>query len=322
MSPLFKRTKLYRTFAPSANETQRRVEWKNKSSTDGGKQMITTQFIKMFNKLKNEPIVMARAVNTQTVGFNEWCIRMANGSTVTAADVAAVMQQIEDKLPEILSLNAKVICSPGGLTFRPKVSGSITQSQLKAKLEARKASETDPEKAALINVNRALSTSDLSIGDCVATIEVDLPKDWSDTFRKRAELKRVAKVTSEMPESPDSTDDNNGPSSSNGSSSGSSGSSGSSSSSSSSSVAAPTISGMMSFAESTQVTMTAESGAEIHYTTDGSTPTASSTLYSEALTLSDTTTVKAIAIKNGISSSVSSKTFTKSSGGNGNGPSE
>ena len=117
------------------------------------------------------------------------------------------------------------------------------------------------------------------------------------------------------------------------SSSDSSGSSGSSSSSSSSSgssgsdnpgasVAAPTISGMMSFAESTQVTITAESGAEIHYTTDGSTPTASSTLYSEALTLSDTTTVKAIAIKNGISSSVSSKTFTKSSGGNGNGPSE
>ena len=107
-------------------------------------------------------------------------------------------------------------------------------------------------------------------------------------------------------------------------SSGSSSSSDSSSScdSSSSSVAAPTISGMMSFAESTQVTITAESGAEIHYTTDGSTPTASSTLYSEALTLSDTTTVKAIAIKNGISSSVSSKTFTKSSGGNGNGPSE
>lgn len=165
--------------------------------------MITTQFIKMFNKLANEPIVQARVVNTQTVGFNDWCIRMANGSTVTAADVAAVMQQIEDKLPEILSLNAKVICSPGGLIFRPKVSGNITQSQLKAKLEARKAAETDPEKAAAIDVNRALTTSDLSISDCVATIEVVLPNDWSDTFKKRVELKRVSKALADVTESTD-----------------------------------------------------------------------------------------------------------------------
>ena len=52
-----------------------------------------------------------------------------------------------------------------GLTFRPKVSGSITQSQLKAKLEAKKAAETDPEKAALIDVDRAITLSDLSISD-------------------------------------------------------------------------------------------------------------------------------------------------------------
>ncbi len=88
------------------------------------------------------------------------------------------------------------------------------------------------------------------------------------------------------------------------------------------SVAAPTISGMMSFAESTQVTMSAESGAEIHYTTDGSTPSASSTLYSAPITLSNTTTVKAIAIKSGTSSTVSSKTFTKSSGGGNDGAGE
>ena len=56
-------------------------------------------------------------------------------------------------------------------------------------------------------------------------------------------------------------------------------------------------------------------GAEIHYTTDGNTPTAESTLYSEAFTLSDTTTVKAIAIKDGESSEVASKLFTKGEGG-------
>lgn len=170
--------------------------------------MITTQFIKMFNKLVNEYIVQARVVNTQTVGFNDWCVRMANGSTVTAADVAAVMQQIEDKLPEILSLNAKVICSPGGLIFRPKVSGSITQSELKARLTARKAAETDPEKAAKIDPDRALTTSDLSISDCTVSIEVDLPKDWSETFKRRAELKRVK--SSGIEDASGDEDDNGG----------------------------------------------------------------------------------------------------------------
>lgn len=79
-------------------------------------------------------------------------------------------------------------------------------------------------------------------------------------------------------------------------------------------VAAPTISGTTPFAETTSVTMSGPAGASIYYTVDGSTPTSSSTQYSAAFTLSDTTTVKAIAIKDGVSSSVASKTFTKGSG--------
>ena len=82
-------------------------------------------------------------------------------------------------------------------------------------------------------------------------------------------------------------------------------------------VAAPTFSGETQFTETTQVSMSAESGAEIRYTTDGSTPTSASTLYSAPITLSDTTTVKAIAIKDGVSSSVTSRTYTKTSGGGG-----
>ena len=77
-------------------------------------------------------------------------------------------------------------------------------------------------------------------------------------------------------------------------------------------VSAPQISGTTPFAETTSVGIQAEQGAEIRYTTDGSTPTAESSLYSAAFTLSDTATVKAIAIKNGQSSEVASKTFTKS----------
>ena len=89
---------------------------------------------------------------------------------------------------------------------------------------------------------------------------------------------------------------------------------GGNSSSQSAALTAPTISGTTPFAETTSVSISGPAGAEIHYTTDGSAPTAESTLYSEAFTLSDTATVKAIAIKDGESSEVASKLFTKSSG--------
>nr|MCR5333519.1 chitobiase/beta-hexosaminidase C-terminal domain-containing protein [Bacteroidaceae bacterium] len=61
------------------------------------------------------------------------------------------------------------------------------------------------------------------------------------------------------------------------------------------------------------VTLSAADGAAIHYTTDGSVPTSESQTYSAPFMLSSTTVVKAIAIKNGVSSDVASKTFTKSS---------
>ncbi len=102
--------------------------------------------------------------------------------------------------------------------------------------------------------------------------------------------------------------------------SGSSGNSGNSGNTGNSgTLAAPTISGNTTFTESAQVTISGPDGAEIHYTTDGTVPTAESTLYSEAFTLSATTTVKAIAIKDGQSSEVASRVFTKSSNDDGMG---
>ena len=80
-------------------------------------------------------------------------------------------------------------------------------------------------------------------------------------------------------------------------------------------LAKPTISGVTPFTDSTEVTMSGPEDAEIRYTTDGSTPTAQSTLYEGGFTLSDTTTVKAIAIKNGESSAVSTRLFSKGTGG-------
>ena len=85
----------------------------------------------------------------------------------------------------------------------------------------------------------------------------------------------------------------------------------------STSLAAPIISGNTSFNDTTQVTISAESGATIYYTNDGSNPTTESNVYSSALTLSATTTIKAIAVKDDKTSAVASKKFTK--GGNGGG---
>lgn len=82
-------------------------------------------------------------------------------------------------------------------------------------------------------------------------------------------------------------------------------------------VNAPTISGDTPFEESTEVTMSGPADATIHYTLDGSTPTSASTAYTEALTLTDTTTVKAIAVKDNVPSSVASRTFIKGSGSGG-----
>lgn len=56
----------------------------------------------------------------------------------------------------------------------------------------------------------------------------------------------------------------------------------------------------------------ATTGATIYYTTDGSTPTTASNTYSSAISLSATTTIKAIAVKAGYADSdVASKTYTK-----------
>ena len=75
--------------------------------------------------------------------------------------------------------------------------------------------------------------------------------------------------------------------------------------------AAPTFSPASgTYTEAQTVTISAEDGADIYYTTNGDDPTTSSTKYSAPFEVATTTTVKAIAVLDGVESSVASATYT------------
>ncbi|WP_052444305.1 starch-binding protein [Flammeovirga sp. OC4] len=65
------------------------------------------------------------------------------------------------------------------------------------------------------------------------------------------------------------------------------------------------------FENQISVTLSGTTDATIYYTLDGSTPTTSSDIYQSELTITATTTVKAIAVLNGTSSTEVSATYTK-----------
>lgn len=78
--------------------------------------------------------------------------------------------------------------------------------------------------------------------------------------------------------------------------------------------APPTLNGNATFTDTLSVTITAPVGAKVYYTTDGSEPTVNSTLYSSAISVSATTTIKALIIEGNYKSRVATKTFTKVAG--------
>ena len=235
-----------------------------------------------------------------------------HGSIYGRAVVEGVLLQIVDCLPELVAQGVPVQLGSLG-TFYPTAevtpkTGAVANIAAMDGLNPNDIVKAIhirylPDSTKLDNLcgPKFKNRCTLELRNIIDTQEVTI----NGKTKKVQTLKPIATAVAELKAgnpSPNENQNENG----GGSNSGNSGSS--------ETVAAPTISGNTSFAESTQVIMSGPDGAEIRYTTDGSVPTAESTLYSAPFSLTATTTVKAIAIKNGVSSEVTAKTFTKSSG--------
>ena len=216
-----------------------------------------------------------------------------HGSVYTQDVVEGVMTKFKNCLLEMLLESKKV-----------KVTGLGT-FYLTAECE-----KGGADKEAEFNVNQHLKALHIRfLPDQTAEDNIS-----SREFIKKAEFINVKSLLKSGTSDEEGDGGNGGSGNQSGSGSEQSGNSGSDSQQQNT-LAKPTISGVTPFTESTEVTMSGPEDAEIRYTTDGSTPTAQSTLYEGGFVLSDTTTVKAIAIKNGESSEVSTRLFSKGTGG-------
>lgn len=161
---------------------------------------IKAKVIVRSNSITKEKVASANIVDLQPMSFTEFCDYMAQDSTVGVADVMAVMTQLEKKLPLLLALGTKVQVSAEGMIVRPTVSGSLTQSQLKAKLEARKAAGED------VDVNREITAADLTVKDLTAGVAIDFSKKFNAAFAQNGTFKRVGEaVATDAPSAPDAS---------------------------------------------------------------------------------------------------------------------
>ena len=179
-------------------------------------------------------------------------------------------------------------------------------------------------KTSLITARRVIFTPSKQVKD-----ELQATKISITCFDKDGNIvKRVTSTDSNDVEDPEGGDnsgnsENSGSGNSENSGNGEntensgSGSQNSGSQSQQNSVAAPTISGVNPFEETSQVSISGPDGATIYYSENGDDPDANDTLYTQPFTIDETTTIKAIAIKDGVSSQVTTKVFTKGTGGSG-----
>ena len=265
---------------------------------------------------------VARQKTLTTRGFAEHMI--SHGSKYGLEDIVAILRMFSTCLPELLAMGIGVkfdglgcflpyAQSKKGIT-KAEMAG-ITPAEIVKAIHIRFL----PDSTKLDNLAGPAFADRCSM-EIQNVVVVERIKD-AETDKVKEVLRTEIPVNTFLSENYTGTaGTGSGSNSGNGgSNSGNGGSNSGNSGSQAATVAAPVISGDTSFADTATVTITAEQGAEIRYTTDGTVPTASSSLYSDQLTLTNTTTVKAIAIKDGQSSEVASRVFTKSSNDDGMG---
>ena len=228
-----------------------------------------------------------RVVSTKTMSYAELCKHMSEHTSVYGEDVClGVANKLQNCMLEQLLEGKKVQFGELGVFYLSVKSTGANKEE---------------------DFNLGVNINGLFL--CFAPSRTDVNNLSSKMLKKKASFMNVK----DLVESKSKT------SSSQSGSNGSSGSNAGGSNPEPSTVAAPQFTGETPFTESTQVTISGPDGASIYYTVDGTTPTAESTQYAEPLTFSETTTLKAIAIKDGVSSEVTSRTYTKSSGNPGGG---
>ena len=236
-----------------------------------------------------------RVVSTKTMSYQELCKHMSEHNSVYGEDVClGVANKLQYCILEQLLEGKKVQFGELGTFYLSVKSTGANKEE---------------------DFNLGVNINGLFL--CFSPSRTDVNNLSSKMLKKKASFINAKDLVESKakPSTSGSTDSqNNG--STNSSSNSSSGSSGSTPGTPETpeTLSAPQFAGETQFSESTEVTISGPDGAEIHYTVDGSTPTAESSQYSEPLTFTETTTLKAIAIKDGVSSEVTSRTYTKSSG--------
>ena len=238
-----------------------------------------------------------RVVSSKTMTYQELCKHMSEHNSVYGEDVClGVANKLQNCMLEQLLEGKKVQFGELGVFYL-----SV------------KSTGTDEEK----DFNLGININGLFL--CFQPSRTDVNNLSSKMLKKKATFMNVKDLSETKPKKPTTGGDGDDSGSSQSGNSGdqSSSQSGNQSSNEPETVTAPEITGTTPYEESTTVTIQGPQGASVHYTIDGSTPTAESPAYSEPFTLTDTATVRAIAILNEVSSSGSSKTFTKGTSNDG-----
>ena len=259
----------------------------------------------------------ARVSYKQTMGVQEMAHHMAEHNTMfSEGSITGILIDFVKCVREMVLMGNTVKIDNLAI-FKATVEANALETLYDAEQDkvASASIGTLPEGAKTGAAVKVIKLLAQSTGDFTRDeLKKDVKLSWTD--KTKAEIAAAKGTTSGESGNSGSSNSGNGSSSNdNGDNNGTQNQGGSGTGSMTPSLASPTISGNTQFTDSTQVSMSGPDGAAIHYTTDGSTPTAESAVYSEAFSLSATTTVKAIAIKDGVSSEVVSKVFTKSSGG-------